>query len=204
MVLIESPKRERKPIDFLSADEDRALLSFRGKPHEEFILWLFLDTGIRTGEARRIRICDIDLQEPGRETLRVRYSKSQAGQRTIPLSPEFVVKLRDWFAHLQALGLFQLDGPILPTRHGTHAHATWIWRVLKRTAAHAIRWFARRCKVLAALLGTRQQLPAHGNRGKPFPDQRAHPKPMRLLRRNRPEQAFFCNPQTDSNRRPPP
>jgi integrase len=137
MALVDSPRREQRPIDYLSREDDDALLAYEGEPHEELIVWLLRETGIRIGELRGLLVGDVDLRWVGRETIRIRESKTLAGRRTIPLSPELALRLRRWLEHLKSQGLYRIDGPVLPTRRGTPAHTQWIDRVLKRVAGQA-------------------------------------------------------------------
>jgi integrase len=137
------PKRPQNRIDYLTPEEDDALLACRGTPQEEIVVWLLRFTGVRAGEARELRIRDFDFT-PGRETLRVTVSKTQAGIRQIPLLPEFAAKAKEWIEYLRAQGLYSPNAPFLSTRNGTPMHATYIDRVVKRVA-HRAGVRARQC-----------------------------------------------------------
>jgi integrase len=137
MAAIEPPPRSHKAIDYLNPDERDALLGFRGEPHEEIIIWLLLEAGLRVGELVALTIGDVDLRTPGEETLRVRKSKTPTGKRTIPLTYGLVLELTDWFQHLKATGRYGPNQPVLSTRTGGPVHTSWVWRVVKRVAAKA-------------------------------------------------------------------
>jgi integrase len=57
---LELPRRRQKPIDYLTPEEDEALLAAEGTPQEEIIVWLLRSTGIRVGEARQLLQRDFD------------------------------------------------------------------------------------------------------------------------------------------------
>ncbi|MHB1242533.1 MAG: tyrosine-type recombinase/integrase [Gaiellaceae bacterium] len=134
MALVDPPRRDQKPIDVLTRQEDHALLEYAGCPRGQMIVWLLRETGMRVGELHAAQVGDVDLSK---RELRVRVSKTPAGRRTLPLSPELVLRLERWFAQLRADGGLHPAGPLLPTRNGTPAQPTWIWRKLKHVAFEA-------------------------------------------------------------------
>jgi len=136
IVGLDAPKRVSKPIDWLSDSEDRALLAYQGSPVEMILVWLLRYTGLRVDEARWVLISDLDLT-PGRESLRVRVSKTTAGRRTVPLLPELLLPIEQWLTHQRQRGLAGPHHPLLATRNGTPMQPQYIWRVIKRAAFNA-------------------------------------------------------------------
>jgi integrase/recombinase XerD len=133
VALLETPRIERKPIDWLTAEEDDALLASSGTPNENILVSLLRYTGLRVDEARSLTIGDVNLTF-GEESVRVRKSKTAAGKRTIPLAPGFIPRLEDWLDHLATQGLYRKESPLLTTANGTQMLPNYIWRAVKRAA----------------------------------------------------------------------
>jgi len=120
------PKAEATPNDFLSGAEDMALLSGAWTLPDRVVVSLLRHTGIRVGEAHGLKIKDVHLS--GNNRILVTKSKTAAGLRTVPLSPELVPILYAWFDHLTRRGLWQPKAPLLCTSNGTPINC---WQILK-------------------------------------------------------------------------
>jgi integrase len=143
---IPSPVRYKLPslapraIDYLSEEEDRALLKAPITPQERMLVFLLRWSGMRIAEACSLRISDVDL---ARGEIRVRKSKTASGLRMIPISPELRLELQRWIAHLHERDLYHERGPLLATRNRdelgipTATKPQHAWRVLKRVANRA-------------------------------------------------------------------
>jgi integrase len=131
-----APPVERRANDFLTADEDAALLSVKCSEHERIVVWLLRWTGLRVSEACSLTLGDVDLA-PAVESVHVRTSKTSAGRRSIPLPPPLVPEIRAWLLALDARGLNSPTTPFLATRRGTPMKPSFVWRLVKRVAARA-------------------------------------------------------------------
>lgn len=132
---IEMPKIERKAIQWLNREEDRAMIDCVMDARERVLVHLLRFTGIRLDEALTLTNADIDLVG---KLVRVRCSKSDAGLgREIPLNPELIPALQDWIAYTQEMGWYYLNGPFLITRNGTAMKPQYVELVVKRIALRA-------------------------------------------------------------------
>ncbi len=83
------PNKRVKLRRALTADEAKALI--KEAPPSYSLIWrFFLSTGLRRNELTTLTWNNIDLEA---KTVRVVKSKTEAGKRTIPLSPELVKEL---------------------------------------------------------------------------------------------------------------
>jgi len=57
------------------------------------LIWLVTETGLRVGEALRLKWTDVDLVD---DAVMVRVSKTPSGRRTIPLSEDGKTELLKW------------------------------------------------------------------------------------------------------------
>jgi len=131
-----APPAEQRANDFLTADEDAALLSVECSEHERIIVWLLRWTGLRVSEACSLTLADFDLA-PASELVRVRISKTSSGRRSIPLPPVLVPEIHAWLLTLDGRGLNEPTTPFLATRWGTAMKPPFVWRIVKRVAARA-------------------------------------------------------------------
>jgi integrase len=96
---------------WLEIDEVQALLGAAGE-HRALLATMTL-AGLRVGEAVSLRWRDVDL---ARGVLRVSESKTDAGVRTVDLSPDLLDELK---AHKAQARSADPDGLVFPTRIGT-------------------------------------------------------------------------------------
>ena len=136
MAVVVAPTLEQRPNDFLRPVEDAALLECDSPAAERIVIWLLRWTGMRVSEACALKLEDVDLT-PGRECLRVRRSKTQAGVRTIPVVPSLVPELETWLAHLHARGVISPQAHLLATASGSAFKPTYVWRLVKRAGQRA-------------------------------------------------------------------
>jgi site-specific recombinase XerD len=116
-------------LDWLKQEEDDALLAGEMNPRERIIVSLLRMTGLRLSEATSLLNRDVDLAE---NTVHVRSSKSDAGYRSVPISPELRLQIQAWVAFTKAQGWYALDGPFLVTRNRTAMKAQYIEDALER------------------------------------------------------------------------
>ena len=116
-------------LDWLKADEDDALLAGEMNPRERIIVSLLRMTGLRLSEATSLLNRDVDLAE---NTVHVRSSKSDAGYRSVPISPELRLQIQAWVAFTKAQGWYAVDGPFLVTRNRTAMKAQYVEDALDR------------------------------------------------------------------------
>jgi len=130
-------ERESKPKR-MTPERTRALLAAMPAEHAD-MTYLMAATGLRIGETLALIWSDLDLDDDGRPVLTVRTSKTAAGERTIPLSPETVRRLtkrRSEAAHSAD------DAPMFASSVGTVIDAHNWRRSIFRPAAACSR-FAR-------------------------------------------------------------
>lgn len=84
-------ERERK-VKRPTPEQTRALLAEMPAEHAD-LTYLLAATGLRIGEALALTWADLIRDEDGRPLLHVRRSKTHAGVRTVPLSPETLRRL---------------------------------------------------------------------------------------------------------------
>jgi len=77
---VSAPQCPRKIMPTLEIDDVVCLINLPKNPRDQALLILFIDTGIRAGEAASLRRCDI-----GSETIVVR---GKSGERRLPVSVE--------------------------------------------------------------------------------------------------------------------
>jgi len=133
---IQPPKAQPTANDWLRPTEDHALLSCDGSLQERFLIHLLRWTGLRISEATSLTLADLSLQ-PGQQALTVRYSKTPAGRRTIPIVPQLHPLLDEWLRHLASTDLDRPVVPLLSSLHGTPMRASFAWRLVKRLAHRA-------------------------------------------------------------------
>jgi integrase/recombinase XerD len=131
---VERPRSRRRANDWLTAEEDAALLGSTSNPQEAVVLALLRWAGLRVGEACALTWRDVDLE---RGELRVRRSKTDSGIRTVPVLPALDRELRRWLRLVERGGLHGPDAPVLVTRNGTAMKSQFAWRLVKRVADRA-------------------------------------------------------------------
>jgi len=131
---LKSPKRRKKPNDWLRADEDLALYRACVTPHERIVHALLRYAGLRVGEACALLQEDVDLEA---KTIRVRVSKADSGLRTVPMARELADELHSWLAYVERHGHRHAGLPVLVTTNGTPMKAQFAWRMVKRAAHRA-------------------------------------------------------------------
>jgi integrase len=129
-------------VDIPTPDEMRMLLAHASGPFRVLLLTAVF-TGLRASELRGLRWTDLDLR---RNQLHVRQRadkrntmglpKSEAGERTIPLTPGLVRALREW--ELQCPRKDRRRWLVFPNGEGNvEAHANIVTRHLKPTMKKA-------------------------------------------------------------------
>ena len=131
---VERPGWRRRPNDWLTAEEDAAILDAPIDACERVVVALLRWTGLRVGEACALRWSDVDT---ARGFLHVRESKTDSGVRDVTLLPDLADELRAWQRHLEQRGLYLPHGPLLSTNRGTHMKTQFVWRLVKRVATRA-------------------------------------------------------------------
>jgi integrase len=109
--------RDRRPAKpkRLTTEQTRALLAAMPPEHADLAYFLAA-TGVRISEALRARWGDLGRDVDGRPTLTVHKSKTRAGERTIPLTPETLRML----TRRRAEATYAADDdPLFPTSSGT-------------------------------------------------------------------------------------
>jgi integrase len=89
---------------------------------------------LRLGEALSLLNRDVDLLAG---TVMVRESKTVAGYRSIPISPELRAHVERWLAFTRREGLYHRDGPFLVTRNRTAMKPQYVEQVVGRVASRA-------------------------------------------------------------------
>jgi integrase len=116
-------RKERRQPHILTFDEEKRLLAAASE-HIQVLAILILETGLRSGkEALALKWADVDFLN---ESIRVRQSKTLAGQRTVPMSSRCKAELLKW------QGLFGLNfseyvfpKPGHPEKHLRDVRVAW-------------------------------------------------------------------------------
>lgn len=132
---LEAPQvRPAAELDWLRQEEDEALLSVRMNEREQIVVFFLRMTGLRLAEALSLLQRDVDLDA---NTINVRSSKSEAGFRPVPISPELRVHISAWVEHTKKQGLYAPDLPFFVTRNRTQMKPQYIEMVLDRVGQRA-------------------------------------------------------------------
>lgn len=113
-LVLEVPDIAQKTNDWLREAEWEALRQTPMSGDEKFLVALLGYTGLRIGEARSLRVCDIDFAEGW---VHVRVSKTARGIRSIPIPAELRPRLNEWLRVLEKRGVYSETGPLLSTRN---------------------------------------------------------------------------------------
>jgi site-specific recombinase XerD len=131
---IDRPVIPRRAPDWLTADEDGALLAAVMTPLERIVIPLLRWTGMRGAEAEGLRWRD--LRAEGRE-IWVATSKTPGGRRVIPVFDQLESPLRQWHDHQSRRGLADEDSYVLATCSGRPVSHPQLWVTVKRVAHRA-------------------------------------------------------------------
>jgi integrase len=123
------------PMDYLSRDEARAAIEAANPEtnaglRNRALLTLMLQTGIRSSEARALRLEDFYIHP--RAGIHIRNGKGRK-HRDLPLHANTVKELHAW---LRIRGT--TDGPLFPTNRGTHMESGALELIVKTTVGKAI------------------------------------------------------------------
>jgi integrase/recombinase XerD len=133
---ITPPRSTPTSNDWLRHTEDEALLNCPGTLQERFLVHLLRWSGLRISEAINLTLTDLELAH-GQQALTVRYSKTPAGRRTIPILPQLIPLLEEWLQQLDSYGLTTPALPLLSSHRGTPMRPSFAWRLVKRLAHRA-------------------------------------------------------------------
>lgn len=131
----------------MQADEDQALLNAPTTPQERIVVGLLRHTGLRIGEARGLRVRDVDFE---RGEVRIHDAKSESGIRIVPIRGEAVVELKAWLGYLARRCARQAR--VRVTGDGTHDSAVSC-HTLRRTFGSYLLNKGARLETVARLLG---------------------------------------------------
>jgi len=121
-------------LDWLRDEEDAALLSCPMGERELILVFFFRMTGLRLSEALALTNRDVDLAA---NRIVVRKSKTEAGFRMVPISPELRPRIQKWLAYTRYRGFWHPDGPFLVTRNRTAMAPQYVETVLARVGERA-------------------------------------------------------------------
>ena len=124
----------RAELDWLRAEDDARLLACPMSAREDVLIFTLRMTGLRLGESLALTNRDVNL---GEGSITVTTSKTVAGLRSIPISPELRSHIDRWWAFTRREGLFQPDGPFLVTRNLTAMKPQYVEQVVARVARRA-------------------------------------------------------------------
>lgn len=134
-LVLEAPAiRPAAELDWLRGEEDDALQGVEMSERERIIAFFLRMTGLRLAEALSLLNRDVDLDA---NTVHVRSSKSEAGYRPVPISPELRMHIQAWIAFTKAQGWYAPDGPFLVTRNRTAMKPQYVEGVLERVGERA-------------------------------------------------------------------
>jgi integrase len=116
-------RKERRQPHILTFDEEEKLLSTAAE-HVRVLAILILETGLRSGkEALPLKWADLDFLN---ESIRVRQSKTIAGQRIVPMSSRCIAELLRWQGVLGPnFSEYVFPKPGHPETHLRDVRAAW-------------------------------------------------------------------------------
>ena len=126
----------RKPIRWLHADEDEALLACEMNEQERFVVWFLRWTGARVNEATGVLLSHL-VRNLAEDWILIEDSKTPTGFREIPLFPELAPELRRWLQILKNAQRYSPQTPVLSTARSTAMQNGYVWRLVKRVAVRA-------------------------------------------------------------------
>lgn len=136
---VKGPKAAKGDTDdTLTADQAKAVLAAADGEWCEAMIWLALNYGLRLGELAGLRWSDIGADEL---TIRRSTTKTDAGHRTIPLTPEAKAMLAK---HRRSSAVAALSGAVFTSQHGrpvspTSARRYWNAALTKAGVPHLCR-----------------------------------------------------------------
>ena len=116
-------RKERRQPHILTFDEEQRLLA-TAADHIRVLAILILETGLRSGrEALALKWADIDFDD---ESIRIRRSKTLAGQRIVPMSSRCIAELLRWREDFGPhFSEYVFAKPQYPETHLRDVRATW-------------------------------------------------------------------------------
>ncbi|NNM92086.1 MAG: site-specific integrase [Candidatus Eremiobacteraeota bacterium] len=151
---VKAPKYEKAPMQFLDAEQVRALLDAARGDRLEALAVVLVTAGLRVGEALALRWCDVDTTQ---RTIRVERTaqesigaivftapKTKAGTRRVALGALTVGALRRRRTLAEREGFATPDDLVFPTLAGTaqrksNLHRRWWHPLLEKAALPRIR-----------------------------------------------------------------
>jgi integrase/recombinase XerD len=134
MLMIPRPSYQPLLNDWLNGEEDEALARVRKTPLEEIVYGLGRLAGLRCGEITGLKLEDAALAD---DLLHVHGTKSAESVRSVILFPELAEMIERWLGFQDARGLPSGRGWLVSTSSGGRLCETYVWRMVKRTAARA-------------------------------------------------------------------
>jgi integrase len=131
---IDLPRIEPRFNDWLTPDEDVAIIAACRSPQERIVIPMLRFAGLRAGELIRLSVSDVDLRS---SIVVVRHSKTPRGRRTIPIVPELEPFIQAWVRFQTALGHRSPTTAFLPTRTGRPIGYAQVYDTVKRVATRA-------------------------------------------------------------------
>jgi integrase len=131
---IDLPRIEPKFNDWLTPDEDAAVIAACRSPQERIVIPMLRFTGLRASELTGLTNEDVDLRAG---VIVVRHSKTPRGRRTIPIVPELEPFIQAWIRFQTVVGRAAPASAFLSTRHGTGMGYAQVYDTVKRVATRA-------------------------------------------------------------------
>jgi len=139
-IMLRSPKVPETRINWLRADQDRAVLASAKTPLEVIVVYLLRFTGMRAAEAAELLNGDVamaqDTEYPWGH-IRIRDSKTASGERIIPIFAELRPVIQKWQARQIIRGLGAETLPFLAGRFGTPRDTHEMYKVVVRVGRRA-------------------------------------------------------------------
>jgi integrase len=116
-----APRVDQKRNDWLRPTEDAALLNCPMTATERIVVSVLRWTGMRVGEASALLVGDVDLT-PRLESITIRTSKTEAGQRQVPVTPLLQVELQHWLRSFMSASVHRQRMPSWPGGADVRCH----------------------------------------------------------------------------------
>jgi integrase/recombinase XerD len=139
-IMLKPPKVPETRINWLRADQDRALLEATKTPLEVIVVYILRFTGMRASEAAELLNEDVVMEQTAEYPwgyIRVRESKTASGERIIPVFPELRPVIQKWQARQIIRGLGAETLPFLAGRYGTPRDTHEMYKIVVRVGRRA-------------------------------------------------------------------
>jgi integrase/recombinase XerD len=131
---IDRPAIVKRAPDWLTTDEDAAMLGAVSTPLERILIPLLRWTGMRASESEALRWQNVHFVD---REIWVTTSKTPGGRRAIPMFDPLMPAIEEWHRRQASLAVAEEKCFVLATASGKALSHTQVWVTVKRVAHRA-------------------------------------------------------------------